>query len=88
LDIFVGFIELLSYFIRIISFTFRLFGNSTGGEILVLIFLYLFTWVFFGAVQFIYGFELIFGAVQALVFAGLTLAFAMMAVESHESSEH
>jgi F-type H+-transporting ATPase subunit a len=84
LDIFVGILELLSYFIRVVSFTFRLFGNMTGGEILVLMFLYLFTWVAFGAVQFIYGFELLIGAVQALVFAGLTLVFATMASTSHE----
>ena len=88
IDIFVGFLELLSYFIRLVSFTFRLFGNMTGGEILVLMFLYLFTWVFFGAVQFIYGFELLIGAVQALVFAGLTLVFATMASTSHEGEEH
>jgi F-type H+-transporting ATPase subunit a len=62
----------------------------TGGEILVLMFLYLFTWVFFGAVQFIYGFELLIGAVQALVFAGLTLVFATMAstAHEHEGEEH
>jgi F-type H+-transporting ATPase subunit a len=84
LDIFVGVLELLSYFIRVVSFTFRLFGNMTGGEILVLMFLYLFTWAFFGAIQFIYGFELLIGAVQALVFAGLTLVFATMASTSHE----
>jgi F-type H+-transporting ATPase subunit a len=84
LDIFVGGLELLSYLIRVVSFTFRLFGNMTGGEILVLMFLYLFTWVAFGAVQFIYGFELLIGAVQALVFAGLTLVFATMASSSHE----
>ena len=84
LDIFVGILELLSYFIRVVSFTFRLFGNMTGGEILVLMFLYLFTWAAFGAVQFIYGFELLIGAVQALVFAGLTLVFATMASTSHE----
>ena len=88
LDIFVGMLELLSYFIRVVSFTFRLFGNMTGGEILVLMFLYLFTWAAFGAVQFIYGFELLIGAVQALVFAGLTLVFATMASSSHEGEGH
>ena len=88
IDIFVSFLELLSYFIRLVSFTFRLFGNMTGGEILVMMFLYLFTWVCFGAVQFIYGFELLIGAVQALVFAGLTLVFATMASTSHEEEEH
>ena len=37
IDIFVGALEALSEFIRIVSFTFRLFGNMTAGEILILI---------------------------------------------------
>jgi F-type H+-transporting ATPase subunit a len=85
INIFVGFLELLSYFIRLLSFTFRLFGNMTGGEILVLMFLYLFSWALSGSV--IYGFELLIGAVQALIFAGLTLVFATMASTAHEE-EH
>jgi F-type H+-transporting ATPase subunit a len=88
IDIMVSFLELLSYFIRLLSFTFRLFGNMTGGEILVMMLLYLFTWVCFGALQFIYGFELLIGAVQALIFAGLTLVFATMASSAHEEEGH
>lgn len=88
IDIVVSFLEIVSYFIRLLSFTFRLFGNMTGGEILVLMFMYLFTWVFFGGVQLIYGFELLIGVVQALIFAGLTLVFATMAVEKHGEEEH
>ena len=88
IDIVVSGLEVLSYLIRLVSFTFRLFGNMTGGEILVLMFMYLFTWAFFGAVQAIYGFELLIGLVQALIFAGLTLVFATMAVETHEEEGH
>ena len=86
IDAFVGILELVSYFIRLLSFTFRLFGNMTGGEILVLMFLYLFTWAISGSV--IYGFELLIGAVQALIFAGLTLVFAAMASSAHGEEEH
>jgi F-type H+-transporting ATPase subunit a len=87
IDIFIGLIETLSYFIRIVSFTFRLFGNMTAGEILLLITTFLIPFIF--AVPF-YGLELIVGFVQALIFGSLTLIFLTMAVASHEGehSEH
>jgi len=84
-DIFVGGLELLSMFIRIISFTFRLFGNMTAGEILLLITAFLIPWVL--ALPF-YGLELLVGFVQALIFSGLTLVFVTMAVSPHEGEAH
>jgi F-type H+-transporting ATPase subunit a len=87
IDIFVGILELVSYLIRLISFTFRLFGNMLGGEILVLVFSYLLVFVGFGALQIFYGLEMFFGVIQALIFAGLTLVFATMAVSSHDEEE-
>jgi F-type H+-transporting ATPase subunit a len=83
-EFFVGFLELLSEFIRIISFTFRLFGNMTAGEILILVAVFLVPWVF--ALPF-YGLELLIGFLQALIFGGLTLIFLTLAVASHEE-EH
>ena len=80
---FAGFLELLSEFIRIISFTFRLFGNMTAGEILLLIAVFLIPWIF--ALPF-YGLELLVGFVQALIFAGLTLVFLTVAVSHHGES--
>ncbi len=80
IEIFVGGLEALSEFIRIISFTFRLFGNMTAGEILLLIVAFLVPWVL--ALPF-YGLELLVGFVQALIFAGLTLVFATIAVTPH-----
>jgi F-type H+-transporting ATPase subunit a len=77
INIFVGFLEALSELIRIVSFTFRLFGNMTAGEILLLIAAFLIPWVF--ALPF-YGLELLVGFVQALTFAGLTLVFLTLAV--------
>ncbi|MDD5288622.1 MAG: F0F1 ATP synthase subunit A [Dehalococcoidales bacterium] len=87
IDIFVGILELVSYLIRVISFTFRLFGNMLGGEILVLVFSYLLVFAGFGALQIFYGLEMFFGVIQALIFAGLTLVFATMAVSSHDEEE-
>jgi F-type H+-transporting ATPase subunit a len=84
-DIFVGVLETLSEFIRIVSFTFRLFGNMTAGEILLLIAAFLIPWVL--ALPF-YGLEMLVGFVQALIFSGLTLVFATMAVASHETEAH
>jgi len=81
---FVGLIELLTEFIRLVSFTFRLFGNMTAGEVLLLMMSFLLP--FLAAVPF-YGLELIVGFIQALVFAGLTLGFAMIAVMPHEHEE-
>ena len=82
IDIFVGMLEAMSELIRIVSFTFRLFGNMTAGEILLLIAAFLVPWVL--ALPF-YGLELLVGLVQALIFAGLTLVFVTLAVTPHET---
>ena len=84
IDIFVGILELLSEFIRIVSFTFRLFGNMTAGEVLLISMAFVVPAVL--PVLF-YGLETLFGAIQALIFAGLTLVFATLAVAPHEA-EH
>jgi len=85
IDVFIGFIELLSEFVRILSFTFRLFGNMTGGEILLLMMLFLAPFVL--AIPF-YGLELLVGFIQALIFGGLTLVFATIAVTPHTEEAH
>jgi F-type H+-transporting ATPase subunit a len=85
INIFVGALETLSEFIRIVSFTFRLFGNMTAGEILIMVAAFLLPMVIGWAV---YGLELFIGFIQALVFSGLTLAFVSMAVTSHEDEAH
>ena len=85
IDIFVGILELLSEFIRIVSFTFRLFGNMTAGEILLIMITYLIPFV---AVLPFYGLELLVGLIQALIFGGLTLVFVVVAVTPHEGEEH
>ena len=85
IDLFVGVLELLSEFVRIVSFTFRLFGNMTAGEILLLVITYLLPFVL---VLPFYGLELLVGLVQALIFAGLTLVFVVVAVTPHSEEEH
>ena len=85
IEVFIGFLESLSQFVRIISFTFRLFGNMTAGEILLLVAAFLIPWVF--ALPF-YGLELLVGFVQALIFGGLTLIFLTVAVTHHGEDAH
>ena len=80
INAFVGVLEALSEFIRIVSFTFRLFGNMTAGEILLLVAMFLVPWLF--ALPF-YGLELLVGFVQALIFSGLTLVFLTLATAHH-----
>jgi len=80
IDVFVGLLEFISELVRIVSFTFRLFGNMTAGEILVVMVTFL---VPFIATQFVFGLELLVGLIQSIIFAGLTLVFISVAT-SHE----
>ena len=84
IDVFVGFLELLSELTRTVSFTFRLFGNIFAGEVLLVMMAFL---VPFVLVDIFYGLELFVGLVQAFVFAMLTLVFAQTAV-AHHGDEH
>jgi F-type H+-transporting ATPase subunit a len=76
-DAFVGFLELVSEMVRLISFTFRLFGNMFAGEVVILMFTFLIPLVF--TLPF-YGLEIFVGLIQAFIFAALTLVFGMIAV--------
>jgi F-type H+-transporting ATPase subunit a len=81
---FTAFLELISVIIRVLSLTFRLFGNMTAGEILLLVAVFLVPWLF--AIPF-YGLELLIGFIQAIIFGGLTLIFLTLAVQPHEGEE-
>jgi F-type H+-transporting ATPase subunit a len=84
IDIFVGFLEFIAEIARLISFTFRLFGNMLAGEILLLVMTFLIPLLL--ALPF-YGLELFVGAIQAFVFAMLTLVFGALAVTSHDGHD-
>jgi F-type H+-transporting ATPase subunit a len=85
IDAFIGLVEFLSRCITIVSFTFRLFGNMTAGEILLLSATFMLPFVF---ADVFYTLELLFSFVQALIFAGLTLIFLTLAVSSHDEEHH
>ncbi len=85
INLFVGVLEIFSHMTRMLSFTFRLFGNMTAGEILVLVSCFLIPMIF--TIPF-YGLELLIGLIQALIFSGLTLVFGTVAISSaHEEAE-
>jgi F-type H+-transporting ATPase subunit a len=87
IDFFVGILELFAEIGRLISFTFRLFGNMLAGEILLLVMIFLVPLASTFLIIF-YGLELFVGAIQAFVFGTLTLVFAVMAVSLHGPGEH
>jgi F-type H+-transporting ATPase subunit a len=72
---FVGALEIISEIAKIISFSFRLFGNIFAGEVLLIVMLNLVP--FLVPLPFLF-LELFVGFVQALVFAMLTLVFLKM----------
>ena len=81
IDLAVGFLELISEFSKVISFTFRLFGNVFAGMVIIIV---IGTLVPMLPVQSIFlGVELFFGAIQALVFGMLTMVFMSMALHAH-----
>lgn len=81
----VGLLEIIGELARIVSFTFRLFGNIFAGEMLLIIMAFLLPVI--GIIPFL-GLELFVGFMQAVVFAVLTLVFASMAVVPHEDEHH
>ncbi len=83
LGFFVGLLEILSNLGRIITFSFRLFGNIFAGEIMVLVAGYFLPYFLPAPLM---GFEMFIGLVQAVVFAILTLFFIKLAVvDPHEA---
>lgn len=85
LNIFVGLLELVSELARIVSFSFRLFGNLFAGQTLLFVIPFLIPLV---AVLPIFGLELFVGMIQGFVFGILTLAFMSVATISHQGDHH
>ncbi len=81
---FVGILELISEFARIISFTFRLFGNVFAGEVLLAIMALLVPYLVPLPFMFL---EIFVGFIQAFIFGMLTLVFVALAITPHEGEE-
>jgi len=80
IDFFIGILELISEFAKIISFSFRLFGNVFAGEVLLAIMAFLVPYLVPLPFMFL---EIFVGFIQAFIFGMLTLVFVAMAVVSH-----
>jgi F-type H+-transporting ATPase subunit a len=80
INFFVGFLDILSEFSKLLSFTFRLFGNIFAGEVLMTIVAFLIPVL--APFPFLL-LEIFMGVVQALVFSLLTTVFLNMAIEKH-----
>ncbi len=78
---FVGLLELVGELARIMSFSFRLFGNVFAGEVLLIVVSALVPYL--APLPFLF-LEVFVGMVQALVFALLTLVFTTIASAEHE----
>ena len=83
--LFVGILEIISEFTKIISLSFRLFGNIFAGEVVLATISSLFAFVFPLPFMFL---EIIVGLVQALVFSMLTMVFMSVLMTSHHEENH
>lgn len=81
---FIGILEIISEIARMISFSFRLFGNIFAGEVLLTVIM---TIAPFIAPLPFFALELFVGFIQALVFAMLLLVFMNTATMEH-GEEH
>ena len=72
LDLFLGFLAILEELTKILSFSFRLFGNVFAGEVLLAVVAFLVPYV--ASVPFL-ALELLTGFIQAIIFAALSTAF-------------
>jgi F-type H+-transporting ATPase subunit a len=84
IEFFVGLIELVTELSRILSFSFRLFGNIFAGSAVLAVFAWLLPFI---ADAVFIPLELFVAFVQALIFALLTLVFLEIGTTSHEQEE-
>lgn len=88
---FIGLVELISEFTRVISFSFRLFGNIFAGEVLLAVMFFLtITMLPYAAVMPLPFFflEMFVGIIQAFIFCFLTIVFTSLSVVAHDSAGH
>ncbi len=82
--LFVGLVELMLEFVKPVTLSMRLFGNIYGGEVALGVMTALtIAFIPVGLV----GLEVMLNAIQALIFAILTLMFIVLAIESHDHEE-
>lgn len=85
--LFIGLLELASEFSKIISYSFRLFGNIFAGEVLLSVMGFIVPYGLLAPLPFL-GLEIFVGFIQALVFTMLSLVFWTIATQSHEEHKN
>ena len=83
--LFVGVLELVSEFTKVISLSFRLFGNIYAGEVVIHTISSMFAFV--APIPFLL-LESIVALVQAMVFSMLTMVFMSILITPHKSEAH
>ncbi|MGQ9818002.1 MAG: F0F1 ATP synthase subunit A [bacterium] len=78
---FVGILELIAEIAKIISFSFRLFGNIFAGEVLLTVMFFLIPFII--PLPFL-GLEIFVGLIQAIIFSFLTMFFIKIATTEEE----
>lgn len=81
----VGLLEFFLELLRLLSLSFRLFGNLFAGDVLLVVISFISVGV--GAIPF-YFLEIFVGFIQAFVFAFLTLLFFTLGTTAHGHEEH
>ncbi|HEV2127478.1 MAG TPA: F0F1 ATP synthase subunit A [Thermomicrobiales bacterium] len=86
-------IEVISEFSRIVSLAARLFGNVFAGEVLLAVMYSLANAIKIAIIPVVFpvvfiGLEVLFGTIQALVFALLTLIYIALATAGHDEHGH
>lgn len=80
INLFVSILETISELGKVVSFTFRLFGNIFAGEVLLIVI----SGISFGVATLpFYGLEIFIGFIQAFVFLMLTTVFINLAINTH-----
>ncbi len=82
INIFSGLFEIISEFTKVISLSFRLYGNIYAGDIILLLFIKT-GGQYFLPLPFL-AFEIVVDIVQAAIFAMLTLSFMAIETDIHE----
>ncbi len=80
----IGIIELIGELVRVVSLSFRLFGNILAGEVIIAVAIFFAPYV---APVPLMMFEIFVGFLQAAIFALLTLFFIKLAVEEPHGAE-
>ncbi len=85
LNLFIGIMELVGELTKVVSLSFRLFGNILAGEVVLITVSSIFAFLFPLPFMLL---EIVVGLVQALVFSMLTMAFMAVFTTPHHAHEH